>query len=381
MLNNWLAEKAKDYNYLVYVRRFQPFLRSDVARIIQLFGYTNNIIIAVIQICHDPQTEHFEDSFNHPALNPFSYWENCVWINSTLSKLHASTAMVMPCPWYQYQLSADELNSVDRRLWLADRLETYLPTNSLFCTENDDPMLINFLQEEIGTHQIKVFNKYAIDPFPHFVAVQRMMIEGFEWQNYVADVLVQTGMSIRIPRIRTLWQKYGELDCTKPYQISEQSRRKINMEKNDVIEIIDQMNKLHKQVVIPSFSEKFPEDSKAIRKLIVNEVAEFRTILGELERLEEKDIYGKDPTYAQDRFSLNSRLQKLSVRMELEVLPELTNKLIAISISASKNKMLPEKDATSIIGTLKKAMNITQKLTLWVATLVGNVVKIVSFFK
>jgi len=333
VLNNWLAEQVKDNDYLVYVRGFQPILKNDVARIKQLLECTQNLVVAIVQVCYPKKTECFEDSFNHPALNPFSYWERCQWINILLSNIDANnTCMVVPFPWYQYELTADELNNFNSRLWIPDRLETFLPEKSLFCTENDDSMLINFLQEEIGPSQVEVFDKYAIESSPHFITVQKMMVEEWHgWQNYVADVAVQTSKTIGVPRLKTLWQKYGELNCTKLYTVSKQQlRKKINMEKSTVIETIDRLNELYRQVAIQPFTEEFYENSKAMQELIVNEVAEFRTILGELERLEEKDVYGKDPSYAQDRYTLNSRLQNLNVRMELEILPRFMKKRLPL---------------------------------------------------
>jgi len=314
-------------HFSVYIRRFQPLLKSDLLRIFELSEQAPNLVVAIVQLCFDPETAYNSSTNNHPALNPFSYWERFLWINKYILANNLKSIRITPLPWYQYQLRESELDT-KRRLWLPDRFSTYLPENAVFYLEDDDPDLIYYLQSEVSLSQINVLIPHNKET-PSYMAVQRMIYKDKNWKNWVADETINDINQAGKVRIKSMWDSDKSLEI-----IQTQLKGDKIMDENSASKVVASLLDLHKEINSREFLEKFPNESKELSDLIINQSSEIKTILSELQRLEKNDIYGKDPSFAQDRFTLTKRLQGLTTGLEVNFIPQVTNKLKLIATQA-----------------------------------------------
>jgi hypothetical protein len=379
MFSRLLSAKLRDTPHIVYARRFQPPLNTDVDRIVELASLPGHLIIAVVQICYDPEQEFSADSLNNPLLNPFSFWERSLMLEQILeSRGITSSLSIIPLQWYQYELTPDDLSDPKRRLWIADRIDAYFPSESVFCLESDDIPLINFLQQEVGAQQMTVFGDYILEP-PNFVSVQHMMVNGGEWRQYVPGTAVKAIEGACRARVKMLWREHGPLTVIEPYLTATGPQNGLEVEimnKETATDIVAHLSQLYQKMGDSGFSRQFPQESQSLKQLIIQEISDLRTILSELDRLEDQDVYGKDPSLAQDRYTLTSRLQSINTRLEMETLPEITRKLMKVSDQASQKGIIPAREADDLVSTLRQAVEVSETVVSWASTLTGAALKL-----
>ena len=359
---------------IVYIRRFQPPLICDFERINQLYDKYGNITIGIVQVCQNPLLNEYEISPNHPAFNPFSYWERFVWIAKYVEEKHLTGARIIPIPWYLYNFSDDELNDSNKRLWIPERIEVYLPDDCLIYLENDDPTLNNYLTTKMGK-SILLINIDESQNENQYIGIQNMIYNNLEWEEFIHVDMINDIGSIGESRIKYFWSKYLiAKTVNQVFRIGE-----YEMEANNTEVLLEKIIELHKLVIAKSFKENYPEKSLEISELLFEQIIETRTCLQEMSRIEKLDTYGKDPSFAQDRYILSKKIEGIRTKFELDILPKISYMLKLVAEEGVNGKRIPKNIGEDSIDKIDRAITNSQKLLSWMQTLINIVITISNF--